>query len=120
MDTPDSGPRDTIEFAVAHGEVTILVNGRDLVEMARELELPFAEWEGNPELAGSYRGLGPADVLPRGAPSLRSKGGGRTRCVEIPISSPLRRDSCLDTTGLGARGRCLARPGGFDAVAGRG
>lgn len=52
--------------------VDILVNGRNLVETLRELELPFATREGKPDLAGRYAGLRPADVF---LPSSRLLGG---------------------------------------------
>jgi hypothetical protein len=58
---------DTIEFIVRTGEpdgrqrgIRILINGRDLVEIVRVHEEPFAKREGHPEIAGAYAGL-PAD-----------------------------------------------------------
>jgi hypothetical protein len=41
--------------------VRILVDGRDLVDLVRPIELPFASAEGHPEIAGSYDGLLPRD-----------------------------------------------------------
>lgn len=37
----------------------LVVNGRNLVDILREVELPFAAREGNLDLAGSYVGLPP-------------------------------------------------------------
>ena len=37
--------------------ISILVNGRPLEDLAREVERPFAEAEGHPGLAGGYMGL---------------------------------------------------------------
>lgn len=45
-------------------ETVILVNGRDLIDIVREYELPMAAREGHPDIAGSYMGLPPSDVLP--------------------------------------------------------
>ncbi len=41
--------------------VEILVNGRSLIDILREVELPFATREGHPEIAGSYEGV-PAEI----------------------------------------------------------
>ena len=38
-------------------EAVITINGRELLDIVREAEVPFAEAEGHPDLAGSYRGL---------------------------------------------------------------
>ena len=44
---------DTIRFELKHpNEVAILINDRDLIEMLREVELPFATREGHPSMAG--------------------------------------------------------------------
>lgn len=37
--------------------VDILINGRNLIEIIREVELPFAVAEGHQEIAGGYMGL---------------------------------------------------------------
>jgi hypothetical protein len=42
--------------------VSVFVNGRDLVHLAKEAELPFAVRGGNPRLAGQYIGL-PAEAV---------------------------------------------------------
>ncbi|UCG17095.1 MAG: hypothetical protein JSV19_03500 [Phycisphaerales bacterium] len=60
----ESGSADAIEFDLREGLVAITVNGRDLVETLRDIELPYAEREGHPDIAGSYCGLPPGDVLP--------------------------------------------------------
>lgn len=43
--------------------VDVLVNGRNLIDMLREVELPFASEEGHPDIAGAYIGLQPKDVF---------------------------------------------------------
>ncbi len=45
-------------------EVVIFVDGRDLVDILREYEMPFAQREGSTLIAGGYAGLPPNDVLP--------------------------------------------------------
>jgi hypothetical protein len=40
-------------------EVRILVDGRDLLELVRRIELPQATADGQPDLAASYEVLGP-------------------------------------------------------------
>ncbi len=44
-------------------EVDIFINGEDLRDLAREVELPFATGEGNSLRAGSYAGLPPEAVF---------------------------------------------------------
>jgi hypothetical protein len=61
---PEFGPTDHIEFQLLGSDVAIIVNGRSLVRMLHDIELPLAKWEGSPDLAGSYCGLTTADVLP--------------------------------------------------------
>ena len=41
------------------GGLRILVNGRDLADLAREVELPFARGENAESIAGAYSGLPP-------------------------------------------------------------
>ncbi|MEV0582868.1 hypothetical protein [Nonomuraea sp. NPDC050310] len=41
----------------------ILIDGRDLREHVRIVELPFATAEGKPDLAGSYKGLSERDKV---------------------------------------------------------
>ncbi len=52
---------DHIDFVVEDEEVTILINGTNLIEMLRDFERPFAQAEGSPSIAGGYSGL-PQDV----------------------------------------------------------
>jgi hypothetical protein len=55
---------DTIRFEVKHpNEVAVFINGRDLIEMLREVELPFATREGYPSWAGNYQGIAPTDLF---------------------------------------------------------
>jgi hypothetical protein len=42
--------------------VSIVINGRDLRDIVRAVELPFATREGSPRIAGAYAGL-PAEVV---------------------------------------------------------
>jgi hypothetical protein len=41
--------------------VRILIDGIDLIDLVRPIELPFARAEGHPEIAGGYDGLPPRD-----------------------------------------------------------
>lgn len=43
--------------------VDVFINNRRLIDMVREVELPFARNEGNPEIAGGYLGLPPEAVF---------------------------------------------------------
>jgi hypothetical protein len=52
--------------APAHGiieAVTVVVNGRDLMEVVKEMEAPFAVRDGRPGPGGSYAGLPPEEVF---------------------------------------------------------
>lgn len=51
--------------------VKIFVNGNDLKGLVQRVELPFAEAEGHPQIAGGYMELRPKDVF---APSRRLLG----------------------------------------------
>ena len=69
---------DQVEFvrrAYRDGErnsgVLIKINGRDLVDLVRAVENPFAYKEGSPSIAGAYAGLPPEHVAP---PSLHFLG----------------------------------------------
>ena len=71
---------DAIRFEVVEGldfptgrvdETRIFVNGLDLLDVVREIELPFAHRKGKPHLAGSYAGLPPEAVF---SPSRRLLG----------------------------------------------
>lgn len=46
-----------------HSVVDIMINGRNLIEILREMELPFAQAEGHVESAGNYEGLPPEWVF---------------------------------------------------------
>jgi hypothetical protein len=54
---------DTLGFRIATSagysfEVAdVFINGRRLVDLVREVEQPFAEQEGHPDLAGGYEGI---------------------------------------------------------------
>src|SRR5437016_4274829 len=51
---------DSISFVGENDKksgVRIIINGRDLIEIVREIELPFATREGSPQIAGAYSGL---------------------------------------------------------------
>src|SRR5205807_6156370 len=49
--------------AEATGAVVIYINGHNLVDLVREVELPFAAQEGHPDIAGKYVGLPAAHLL---------------------------------------------------------
>ena len=57
---------DTIAF-VDEGNpdigVRIIINGRELIQMVRDIELPFATREGHPGIAGDYSYFGPLFVF---------------------------------------------------------
>jgi hypothetical protein len=40
-------------------EVRVLIDGRDLIDLVREVEAPWAAADGQPELSGGYAGLWP-------------------------------------------------------------
>ena len=46
-----------------HPSVQLLIDGADLREIVRRVELPFAAAEGHPDLAGNYTGLPPEDLV---------------------------------------------------------
>lgn len=57
---------DTLHFEIGKREdpaeglvdaVNIFINERDLIDLTKEVELPFASRDGNPDRAGSYVGL---------------------------------------------------------------
>jgi hypothetical protein len=57
---------DNLEDARLAGQVTetlIYVNGRNLIDILREVEMPFALKEGHPDIAGGYMGLPPNEVF---------------------------------------------------------
>jgi hypothetical protein len=86
---------DTITFIeTKDAGAQILINGRDLREIVRAVELPFAAREGSPQIAGAYSGL-PAEIvfLPSrhmlGEPQpLYSDGSGRTQVLECECGEP--------------------------------
>ena len=45
------------------GVVFIFINERDLVQIVREMKLPFAARDGKPDLVGGYVGLSPNEVF---------------------------------------------------------
>jgi hypothetical protein len=74
--------------------VDIHINGRNLIEIIREVELPFAKQENHPNIAGSYQGL-PARIiyLPSrhllGEPQfLYSDDSGRTQLLQCTCGEP--------------------------------
>lgn len=69
---PRSRPRtygstvDSIAFRLAERgsgpSIEIEIDGRPLQELARSVELPHAQAEGSPSIAGGYEGLGPDQI----------------------------------------------------------
>ena len=61
---------DVIEFKTRYSNiedyqvVDIYINGFNLIDIVKEIELPYASIEGTPELSGSYEGLPPVYCLP--------------------------------------------------------
>lgn len=55
---------DKIEFKINKKKVVdIYINGKNLIRILREIELPFAKKEGSsPSIAGSYEGLLPDEI----------------------------------------------------------
>jgi len=43
--------------------VSIFVNGRNLIDILKEVEMPFARQEGSPDIAGGYAGLRPEEIF---------------------------------------------------------
>jgi hypothetical protein len=54
VEVPVVGPVDRVD---------IIINDRNLLDILRETELPFAAREGKPRLAGEYVGLPPEKVF---------------------------------------------------------
>ena len=65
-------------------EVRVLIDGRDLIELARAVEVEFAAADGQPQLAGAYRGLDP--VLWRELPE--AYGDGRAAVLACECGQP--------------------------------
>ena len=63
MDVLDVAVVSRIHNGEAWEWVELRVNGRDLADLAREVELPFALRDGQSDIAGSYMGLSPREVL---------------------------------------------------------
>ena len=86
---------DTVSFIkTTDAGVRIIINDRDLRDIVRAVELPFATREGSPQIAGAYLGI-PAEValLPSrhllGEPvALYSDGHGRTQVLECECGEP--------------------------------
>lgn len=57
---------DSITFRLAKRptgpSIEIEIDGRPLQELARSVELPYAQAEGSPSIAGGYEGLGPDQI----------------------------------------------------------
>lgn len=62
---------DKLEFKVESKEiddrktpsVNIFINDKNLIDLLKAYELPFAEKEGHPNIAGGYAGMTPQDFL---------------------------------------------------------
>ena len=57
LPAPDVAHPD--EDVYTYPSIRIVVNGRDLLDLVREVELPFAAAQGSPGIAGGYVGLEP-------------------------------------------------------------
>jgi len=51
-----------VKEARESGELRVLVDDRDLVELVGEVELPYASAEGHPRIAGAYAGVHPRQL----------------------------------------------------------
>ncbi len=74
-------------------EAVVHINDRSLIDLAREVELPFAERDGTPSLAGEYAGLPPRIVAGPGGPLLgQTEPGyfedGRVTLLECTCGTP--------------------------------
>lgn len=74
-------------------EVRLLIDGVDLVELARLSEAPLASAEGLPEIAGEYAGLPARSVLPPnrhflGEPEAYFSYNGRTQLLACKCGEP--------------------------------
>jgi len=63
MDTIEFRPLPDPNTSSVH-RVRVVINDRDLAELARVVELPYAERAGSPSIAGAYTGLDSSDALP--------------------------------------------------------
>ena len=95
-DTPAWGPAET---------ASIHINGRDLVDLAREAELPSAVRDGQRQLAGSYVGLPVEAVFP---PSRRLLGEPEARYDDWGAGSPF--SAAAAVTSAAGRFRQGSRP----------
>uniref|UniRef100_UPI00405623EC hypothetical protein n=1 Tax=Acetatifactor sp. TaxID=1872090 RepID=UPI00405623EC len=72
--------------------VQILLNGKDFIEMLREIEKPYAEAEGKPHLAGDYGYVSPKHLyreltkMSDGAELLCCGGCGDSGCWSVMVS----------------------------------
>jgi hypothetical protein len=88
---------DSIAFSVSNDKIAraqIIINGKDFIEIIREIELPFAVCEGSPHIAGAYSYLAAQTVLMPsrhflGNPEpIYSDGEGRTYVLECECGEP--------------------------------
>jgi uncharacterized protein (DUF3820 family) len=62
---------DKLEFKITKKEISgretlsvnVFVNDKNLIDLLKEYELPFAKKEGHPDIAGTYSGMTPKDFL---------------------------------------------------------
>lgn len=65
MDTLQLEIEDVVDpVGIRTRTVAILINGRDLRDLVREVELPYRTAQGSPQYAGRYAGLEAGYVLP--------------------------------------------------------
>jgi hypothetical protein len=51
-----------LELKIVDDLIEYYINGRSFLDMVREVELPFAENESHPDIAGDYAGLSPNGI----------------------------------------------------------
>jgi len=96
---------DTIQLSVRKNEnfdpntlvgeevVDIYINGREIRDIIREVELPFAIHDGKAEIAGDYERLEPKDVF---LPNRHFLGEPDNRCLQKNGKVPILRCKCGD------------------------
>ena len=68
------------KFSHCEVVVSVLINGVDLIEIVRKVELPFATKEGVPQIAGSYSGQCPYELFYE----LEEKDNEKSRLCDTP------------------------------------
>lgn len=62
FDPEEAGEEWALTWGSDHKAVEVYIDGKKLLDIIREIEVPYAEEEGNPELAGSYGHVSPESL----------------------------------------------------------